>query len=99
MTMKPLATARRTPGSCAVRCPPGKFLLLTRRTAGPLLGIERNVFSFQRTYRRERLFFDTSSQGVGAPVSIPSRDAALSLLREIGCDPWGRAELRQLYAK
>jgi hypothetical protein len=57
------------------------------------------VTSFQRTGRRERLFFGLGPPGPGVRVPIRGRDEALGLLRELGQEPWGWTALRRLYAE
>jgi hypothetical protein len=57
------------------------------------------VHGFQRTGRRERLFVGAGRTAPGTPLPVPDRGVALSLLRELGQGPWGRAELRRIYAE
>jgi LysM repeat protein len=57
------------------------------------------VTSFQRTGHRERLFLGAGPRGEGTRVPVPGRAEARALLRDLGRDAWGMAELRRLYAE
>jgi hypothetical protein len=57
------------------------------------------VAVFHRANHREQIILGTSPFELGTPVSIGGRDVALTLLRELGADPCGRATLRRLYGE